>query len=69
MWALLGFPTGVLPITRVKSEEQIFADTFNDAWTLALHEDAKGSVNMPIGLQITGKAFDDEKVLGVMKVL
>ena len=66
---LLGFPCGVLPITRVRNEEQFFKDHYNDSWTKQLAISAEDSENMPIGLQVIGYACEDEKVLGIMQMI
>jgi fatty acid amide hydrolase len=69
IWSLLGFPCGVLPVTKVNAYEQTFKDHHNDAWTQAQNKSAHKSEGMPIGLQIVGFTNEDEKVLGLMKVL
>jgi|TARA_B110000285_G_C14905487_1_gene505355 Asp-tRNA(Asn)/Glu-tRNA(Gln) amidotransferase A subunit family amidase len=69
IWDLLGFPCGVLPITRVRNEEQFFKDHYNDSWTKQLAISAEDSENMPIGLQVIGYACEDEKVLGIMQMI
>ena len=69
MWNVTGFPAGILPVTRVMPYEQNFTDHHTDMVTEVLHSDTKGSADMPVCLQLVGYAFDDEKVLGIMKVL
>ena len=69
IWNVTGFPAGILPITKVQEDEQFFKDSYNDAWTHHLNEDAQGSAGMPVCIQVVGYAYEDEKVLGVMKML
>eukprot|EP00355_Strombidium_rassoulzadegani_P009491 CAMPEP_0168627688 /NCGR_PEP_ID=MMETSP0449_2-20121227/11408_1 /TAXON_ID=1082188 /ORGANISM="Strombidium rassoulzadegani, Strain ras09" /LENGTH=306 /DNA_ID=CAMNT_0008669985 /DNA_START=797 /DNA_END=1714 /DNA_ORIENTATION=- len=69
LWSVIGFPAGVVPVTSVLLEEESFFDHFGDRWTEKLNEDAKGSMDMPVGVQVIGHAFEDEKVLGIMKQL
>jgi len=69
MWNITGFPAGILPITRVRENEQTFNDSHGDFWTRLIHNDCEDSSGMPICLQIVGYAFEDEKVLGIMKKL
>lgn len=69
IWNITGFPAGVMPITRVREDEQSFTDSYNDAWTKVLDEDCKDSAGMPINLQIVGYLHNDEHVLGIMKML
>jgi Asp-tRNA(Asn)/Glu-tRNA(Gln) amidotransferase A subunit family amidase len=37
--------------------------------TIKLKETAKGSAGLPVGIQVIGLPFEDEKVLGFMKML
>jgi Asp-tRNA(Asn)/Glu-tRNA(Gln) amidotransferase A subunit family amidase len=69
LWNITGFPSGILPITDVLSSEQTFTDDHKDFWTDVINDDAEGSEGMPICLQVVGYAYEDEKVLGIMKVL
>ena len=56
-----------MPVTTVKENEQQFSDNYNDDWTKLIDDDAKGSAGLPIAIQVIGYAFEDEKVLGIMK--
>lgn len=69
LWNVVGFPCGILPITKVQESEQYFSDDYQDAWTAALNDDCKESVGMPINLQVVGYMHRDEQVLGIMKML
>lgn len=69
IWNVTGFPAGVIPVTRVKEDEQTFSDSFNDAWTKALNDDCQGSAGMPISVQVVGYVQKDEQVLGIMKMI
>jgi fatty acid amide hydrolase len=69
IWNITGFPSGVLPVTNVLKSEQNFKDSYNDFWTKVIDDDAQGSEGMPICLQVVGYAYEDEKVLGIMKLL
>ena len=69
MWNLTGFPAGILPVCDVLEKEQQFKDSYNDSWTKVLNEDAQGSQGLPVTIQVIGYAFEDENVLGVMKVI
>lgn len=69
MWNLTGFPSGIIPVTKVLADEQHFTDQYKDSWTEVIHDDCQNSNDMPIGIQVIGYAFEDEKVLGIMKQL
>mmetsp|Transcript_16028 Transcript_16028/g.24875 ORF Transcript_16028/g.24875 Transcript_16028/m.24875 type:complete len:479 (+) Transcript_16028:495-1931(+) len=67
---MCGCPSGVLPITAVQqNEEALDDDGHNDRLTPILREDMAGSENLPVGIQVLGHAYEDEQVLGIMKVL
>lgn len=69
IWNLLETPTGSIPITRVKEEEQRYPKTYSDPINDHMTESALGSVGLPVGIQVVGLPNQDEKVLGLMKVL
>ena len=56
-------------MTKVQTDEQHFTDQYKDSWTEVIHDDSQNSGDMPIGIQVVGYAFEDEKVLGIMKQL
>lgn len=64
-----GFSAGAIPVTRVKADEQVFDDGYNDHWTKYLKEDLKDAEGMPVAVQVVGYAYEDEVVLGLMKVI
>jgi fatty acid amide hydrolase len=66
LWNILHYPAGIVPITHVQQDEQQFEDQHNDFWTDLLKETAEGSEGMPVGIQVVGHNWEDEKVLGVM---
>ena len=55
-----------MPITHVQQDEQQFEDQHNDFWTDLLKQTAEGSEGMPVGIQVVGHNWEDEKVLAVM---
>ena len=50
MWNNTGFPAGVLPVTKVREDEQSFMDKYNDGCTKIINEIAQGSKGMPIAV-------------------
>ena len=64
------FPSGTIPVTVVKEDEQSFDEkVHNDGMTKMIKESAAGSAGMPVGIEIIGTPFKDEKVLAIMKIL
>eukprot|EP00352_Strombidinopsis_acuminata_P000494 CAMPEP_0176339434 /NCGR_PEP_ID=MMETSP0126-20121128/764_1 /TAXON_ID=141414 ORGANISM="Strombidinopsis acuminatum, Strain SPMC142" /NCGR_SAMPLE_ID=MMETSP0126 /ASSEMBLY_ACC=CAM_ASM_000229 /LENGTH=46 /DNA_ID= /DNA_START= /DNA_END= /DNA_ORIENTATION= len=43
-------PTGVIPVTEVKEDEQVYKDDFNDIITKRIKATVEESVGMPIGV-------------------
>jgi len=50
IWNILNFPTGSVPVTTVREEEQTFTDSYNDKWTEMIRETCESSAGMPIGV-------------------
>lgn len=64
------FPSGTLPVTVVREDEQSFEEkVHNDKFTQLIKESMKDSQGMPVGIEVIGTPFKDEKVLAVMKIL
>jgi Asp-tRNA(Asn)/Glu-tRNA(Gln) amidotransferase A subunit family amidase len=66
LWAILYYPTGIVPVTSVANDEQSFTDSYNDGWTKLIDETAKGSEGMPISVQVISHTYEDEKALAIM---
>lgn len=67
IWTMTGFPVGIMPITTVASSEQQFNDSYQDEYTKMMKSNCVGSENLPISVQVIGRPFHDEQVLGLMK--
>ena len=66
---LLELPTVVLPVTRVRESEQHYETQHRDAWSAAARDVMRGSVGMPVGVQISALPFQDEVCLCVASIL
>ncbi|CDW81886.1 UNKNOWN [Stylonychia lemnae] len=72
IWSLLQLPCGSLTVSTVNQEDllrQIYEDKYNDELTRLIKEDIVNSQGLPLGIQLIGQRFQDEKVLGLMKVI
>lgn len=69
IWNMLNFPSGVVPVTRVREDEQDFEDKFNDGWTKLIKDICDQSKGLPIGVQVIAHSYEDEKALAIMQVL
>ena len=65
----LRMPAGICPVARVQEDEQFYESKHNDPITKNLKEIMHDSLGMPLGVQIAGRAFQDEVVISIMKDL
>ncbi len=69
MYNFLNFPAGVLPITKVKENEQYYKSKINDFITRDLDKIMKGSKGLPVGVQVVALPWNDELLIEVMKLI
>jgi fatty acid amide hydrolase len=67
--SLLGWPAGVVPITRVHEDEQTSAPRGRDVMDRTASATESGSAGLPIAVQIMGRKFRDDVALALMRVL
>ena len=67
---LLNYPTGSVPITKVREGEdeyELSEGLFKDIFTAPAKKTMKGSLGLPVGIQVCTLPWEDEKCLRVMK--
>ena len=69
IWNLLNLPVGSVPVTVVRNDQQVYESRYDDMITRALIESAQGSMGLPVGIQIVGLPYQEQKILGLMKVV
>ena len=69
IWNYLNFPAGVVPVTRVRDNEQYFESEVGDKFDLIMEETMKDSKGLPVGIQVVGLPWKDELVLKTMELL
>ena len=69
IWNVIGYPSGIMPITNVKADEQTFTDKYSDSWTKLIQSNCADSEGLPVCIQVTSYAFEDEKCLGIMAAI
>ena len=69
VWNVFDFPAGVIPVKLVEPGEDIYNSNVQDAYVKAAKDVMKGSVGLPISIQVVGNSYEDEKVLRVMKII
>lgn len=68
----LNLPAGSLPVTRVKEGEDIYDEktgSKQEELERRTREDMKGTVGMPINIQVTTLPNEDEKCVAIMKLI
>jgi fatty acid amide hydrolase len=69
-WAnLLGVPAGVVPVTRVRADEQCERPDSRDAVERTAAATDAGSIGLPIGVQVVARPWREDVVLSVMQSL
>jgi fatty acid amide hydrolase len=66
---LLGYPAGVVPVTRVRGEEEAGRSKSFDLVERAAFETDQGSAGLPIGIQLMGRPWRDDVVLAAMRAI
>jgi fatty acid amide hydrolase len=68
-WTLLNFPAGVVPITRVRSDETNSYDGGEDRIAKKVRSIMEGSAGLPVGVQVVAKPFHEHTLLAVMSAI
>jgi fatty acid amide hydrolase len=68
---VMNLAAGIVPVTKVQNNEQNYEDHINgnDRVAKAASECMKNSEGLPITVQVLTLPFEDEKCLGIMKVI
>jgi fatty acid amide hydrolase len=66
---ILGYPAGVVPVTRVRADEESGRKESIDVVERTAFETDRGSAGLPIGVQLMGRPWRDDVVLAAMRVI
>jgi len=69
LYNILGYPTGIVPVTRVGAQEQIGHKLSPDRMDRAALRTEKGSVGLPIGVQVIARPWREHVAFAVMLAL
>lgn len=69
IWNVLDMVAGSLPVTVVKDNELRYESAINDMVTGELRQIAQQSLGLPVGIQVIGLPYHEERVLGLMSNL
>jgi len=66
---LLGTPAGVVPVTRVRPDEQVHREPCRDTTVRTAIEVERGSAGLPVGVQVIAPPWREDIVLAVMQAI
>ena len=69
LWNVLDMVAGSLPVTTVKEDELHYESVHDDQITTALRSNMVGAKGLPVGVQVVGLPYQEEKVLRLMRQL
>lgn len=69
LYNLLGYPAGVVPVTRVRPDEAPGLPTSSDIILKLARKVSEGSAGMPVGVQVVAKPWLDHVALAAMAVI
>ncbi len=69
IYNVLGYPAGVVPVTRVRPDEEIATARSSDKMDRAARDTERGSCGLPVGVQVAARPFREDVALAVMAAL
>lgn len=69
LYKYLDCPTGAVPITNVREEEQIEPVVVNDSYDRERKRIMEKSAGLPVGVQVVGMPYREEVVVELMRIL
>lgn len=69
LYNVLGYPTGTLPFTRVRPEEETHRRSSTDGVDRAAKKTERGSAGLPVGVQVIARPWCEDLVLDAMAAL
>ena len=69
LYNLLGYPAGVVPVTRVRQGEESDRKQVRDVVQRAAAKVESGSVGLPVGVQVVALPWQEHVALAAMKVI
>lgn len=69
LYNFVGYPAGVVPVTRVRAGEESLRPESRDLVLKLARRIEAGSAGLPVGVQVVGRPWCEDAVLGAMAVL
>ena len=66
---ILGFPAGVVPLTRVRAGEEVSGRRSFDVVERAAHATEKGSIGLPVAVQIIARPWREDIALAALSAV
>jgi fatty acid amide hydrolase len=65
-WNVLGYPAGVVPVTRARADEEGGRAVTRDIATRVAAETERGSAGLPVGVQVVARPWREHEALAAM---
>jgi Asp-tRNA(Asn)/Glu-tRNA(Gln) amidotransferase A subunit family amidase len=69
LYNLLGYPTGIVPLTRVHPEEEVGRAPSRDVVEQAALKVERGSTGLPVGVQVVARPWREHVALAAMQAI
>jgi fatty acid amide hydrolase len=69
LYNVLGYPTGIVPFTCVRSEEEVGRAPSRDVVEQAAHKVELGSTGLPVGVQVVARPWREHVALAAMHAI
>ena len=69
LYNVLGYPTGIVPVTRVRSDEEVGRTPSRDIVEQTARKVELGSAGLPVGVQVVARPWREHVVLAAMRTI
>ncbi|HJT55983.1 MAG TPA: amidase [Ktedonobacteraceae bacterium] len=69
LYNVLGYPTGIVPVTRVRSDEEVDRTPSRDIVEQAARKVELGSAGLPVGVQVVARPWREHVALAAMHAI
>ena len=69
LYNVLGYPTGIVPVTRVRSDEEVGRTPSRDIVEQAARKVELGSAGLPVGVQVVARPWREHVALAAMRAI
>lgn len=68
-WTLLNFPAAVVPVTRVRADEETGYDGGSDRIAKKTASILQGSAGLPVGVQVVSRPYQEHSLLSILAAI